>query len=133
MAGRLVWAAVIAGLLAGCGSKPEDAAALALEPSQGTVTRGDQAVGPNAQVMFTPESGQDISVTALTDAQGHFELATSGRDGKRKPGVPAGKYTVTVVMPLEAGQGNPEQVKLTTLYEVKPGPNDFKLALPPKR
>ncbi len=107
-------------------------AGLTLTPLKGTLTRGGQPVGPNAQVTLTPDSGQDITVTGLTDANGEFEIHTSGADGKTRSGAPDGTYTVTVVTPGDGSgtQGGFEQIKLPKKVEVKSGAGDLKLELP---
>ena len=131
---RLGWAAATCALVCFVGCKKSDVAGLALSPLKGTVMRNGKPVGPNAQVTLAPDSGQDITITGLTDAQGHFEIHTSGADGRTRSGAPDGNYTVTVVTPgNESGvQGGFEQITLPNKIEVKAGMGHLKLELPGK-
>ena len=130
---RLVWSIAACTMLSPAGCRKNDVASLKLEPVTGSVRRGGHPVGPNAQVTFAPISGPDVTVTGLTDAAGHFQLGSSGPDGRRQAGAPAGSYSVTVVTPSDEKQGGIEQIKLPNKYDVKAGPNDFQLDLPIKK
>jgi hypothetical protein len=105
---------------------------LVLHPVKGVVTQGGRPVGANSLVTFSPMAAQDVTVSGKTDARGNFELTTSGRDGKRKPGAPEGTYSVLVTPYLEGQQVGTVLITLPTPYQVKPGQNDFKLELPAK-
>jgi hypothetical protein len=103
-----------------------------LQTVKGVVMQGGRPVGANSMVTFTPVLPQDITVSGTTDALGNFELATSGRDGKRKPGAPEGSYSVMVTPQIEGQQIGTVQLTLPKTYKVNAGTNNFKLELPAK-
>jgi hypothetical protein len=101
-----------------------------LHSVQGIVTKDGKPI-KEAFVQFVPESGsENVTINALTNAEGKFELATlyvQGAVNEKKPGAPEGKYTVNITMPLDAQQRGGEQYQLPDKFQVKPGANDFPL------
>ena len=93
--GRLVWAALVAGV-AGCGAKPPEATV------EGTLRQRGRPLD-NCLVTFLPEgseSGKARHSVAQTDAQGRYEL----RFADMKPGASVGTHRV-LLSDLSASTG----------------------------
>lgn len=126
-----------------------------LHPATGTVLYNGEAVEGAAVVFRTKVDDKNYVATGTTDAQGKFELSTSG-----EPGAVAGTYTVTVSKKKSEGgeseslsmeeaaeqaeKGESNEPKVTNELPEKygdpnqsdlkkevtaEGPNDFKLEL----
>jgi hypothetical protein len=107
-----------------------------LHSVHGVVTR-DGVVVKDALVRFTPDvEDQSLTISAMTDAAGKYEMQTlyvKGAINEKKPGAPEGSYTVTVVMPLDEKQRGGEVIKLPEKIQVKAGANDFQHELNPRK
>ena len=87
--------------LAGCGDGLG-----ARHPVEGTVKVGDQPLA-GAKLTFWPASGKGAgNITGQSGPDGRYRMTTNG-----KPGVPAGKYKVTVHMaPPTTTEADPSKI-----------------------
>jgi hypothetical protein len=131
----VVLALLVLSVLLGC-QKQTKSPMPTLHPVQGIVTKEGNPV-KEAFVQFVSDNGsENLTINALTNAEGKFELSTlfvEGAMNEKKPGAPEGAYTVHVTMPLDAQQRGGEQYKLPDKYQVKPGSNNFPLEVSPKK
>ncbi len=104
-----------------------------LHPVKGVVTRNDRPLG-KALVRFHPVKDDPLlSLTAVTDAQGRFELFTQTTRGNvKKPGGPEGAYRVTIDLPMGDEQSGGGAVELPEPYTIKAGDNQFKFEIKKK-
>lgn len=122
--------AVIAMVL-GCGGEP------AIEmpetfPVTGKVVGARDAAVSSANIDFRPASGDSLFIiNATTNAEGEFELTTrhinDRKDQYKRPGVPAGEYRVTIMLPQppDQQQGHVPPVTWPQPIIVKPEANHF--------
>ena len=98
-------------LLTGCSSAPD----LNLVPVEGTVTLDGKPLA-NKTLMFSPESEGGISAGGSTDGSGKYSLAATVPGAMSdQPGIPPGRYKVTVfepMMPIVGGEEDPEMAEM---------------------
>ncbi len=104
-----------------------------LHPVKGVVTRNDKPLA-KALVRFRPVKEDPLlSLTALTDAQGRFELFTQTvRGNVKKSGGPLGAYRVTIDLPMGDDQSGGGAVELPQPYTIRVGDNQFTLEVKAK-
>jgi hypothetical protein len=122
-------AVFLAVAMAGCGGGMDGPP---VQPVKGNMLRDGKPVGANWVATFIPDQDVDVTISGMTDANGHFEVRTIGADGKIRQGAPIGNYRVQVVSAIDDKQGGLETIDLPKKYEVKAGPNDLTLDLPKK-
>jgi len=89
-------------IIAGCkGSKQPSFPDL--NPVKGTVKRGDKTVTGGVVTFNTDPPSSEFMINSEVGTDGSYSLSTvrsTDTKGERKPGAPAGKYTVTYRPPL---------------------------------
>ncbi|HEV3143780.1 MAG TPA: carboxypeptidase-like regulatory domain-containing protein [Gemmataceae bacterium] len=128
--------AVVLLLSLGVGCQKTANSQMPLHPVRGVVTKDGKPI-KEAFVRFVAEpENQKLTINAMTDAEGKYELKTlfvEGATNEKKPGAPEGTYAVYVTMPLDAQQRGGEEYTLPDKYQVKPGANEFALEVNPKK
>ena len=121
-------------VLAGCGGDSQPPFP-DLHPVKGVVKRGGKAV-TGGGVRFDPDPAKpEFLVTATVEADGTFTLSTvrtTDKVGERKPGAPAGKYTVTYMPPAgdqTAGGGSFDPITAPTPVTVEAKGNEVTVEL----
>ena len=104
-----------------------------LHPVKGVVTRNDKPLA-RALVRFRPvKDDAFLSLTAVTDAQGRFELFTQTvRGNVKRPGGPEGAYRVTIDLPMGGDQSGGGAVEFPEPYTILIGDNQFKFEVKAK-
>ncbi len=102
---RLLLLLLTLAIIPGCGKGRPEGELPELYPAGGIVTRGGQPV-PVGLLRFRPvqpdTQSSNYLVTSLVGQDGRFELATMhALSQKKKPGAPAGDYTITYMPPVE--------------------------------
>jgi hypothetical protein len=121
---------------AGCGSGVNQPKFDALHPVTGTVLQSGKAV-VGGVVRFTPDPDKpEFLINSEVGTDGKFKLSTvrtTDTTGERKPGAPAGKYSVTFLPKLgdqTTGYQNPVTLPQPVMVEAKD--NDLQIDLPAK-
>lgn len=108
-----------------------------LHPAQGVVMQGGSPVGGGVVVFRSVPENEQFLINGPVQGGGTFELTTvraTDTLGERKPGVPAGEYSVTYIPPaVDQTQGFVEPAKLPKTVTIQPGPNHLKLDFPAPR
>ncbi|MEA1952379.1 MAG: hypothetical protein U9N87_13450 [Planctomycetota bacterium] len=123
---------LVLAMFLGCGSGRPEGELPELYPAGGTVIRGGQPV-TTGFLRFRPVSpdadSSNYLITSLVGPDGHFELASMhALSQKKKPGAPAGTYTITYMPPVE-GQIVP-MVNLKQKFTISSdGPNELSVKL----
>jgi hypothetical protein len=129
-AAAVLWG--VLGTLTGCGPKQPDFEAL--YPVTGKVQRAGIPVAKGS-VRFTaiPDKPEFMIVSEVKE-DGTFALSTvrsTDSRGEKKPGAPAGEYTVVYTPPNEdQTQGFSPPVTLPAKVTIKAEPNDLTLPVP---
>lgn len=128
--GLMIWMALVAAMLAGCGSS------LATVHGKVTLPSGEPAEGV---IVTFEESQRHIGATGTADASGVYHLGTAVPGD----GTPPGKYVVSVHQPGPANSSDPEPPRIfpkryersstsELSFEVQPGDNTFDIQLRPQ-
>src|SRR6516225_7282215 len=122
---RILPFAVSVGLmlvLNGCSSEPNRYEA------GGTVTLDSKPV-ENAMLVFVPDDATGVAGLAQTDKDGKFKITSIG-----KPGLPAGKYSVSIKATTGGGFGGgttADEKKEKMMDMMMNGPKDLVDVIPP--
>lgn len=127
----------LAVLCGGCESGRPQPAFSDLHAATGVVTKGGSAVSGGV-VTFTPQPDrQEFMINSEVGADGRFSLTTvraTDSKGERRPGAPAGEYSVTYLPPVkDQTTGNLDPIVLPNPIKIQAGGNDLKLQLPADR
>lgn len=133
-----IWISLaLAVLCCGCESGRPQPAFSDLHPATGIVTKGGQAVSGGVVTFTSQPDRQEFMINSEVGADGRFSLTTvraTDSQGERRPGAPAGEYTVTYLPPVKDQiTGNLEPIVLSKSVTIQAGDNDLKLELPEGR
>jgi hypothetical protein len=106
-------------------------------PPKAMATQGGSPVSGGVVIFRAVPENEQFLINGSVKPGGAFELTTvraTDTHGERKPGVPAGEYSVTYIPPaVDQTQGFVEPPKLAKTVTIQPGPNDLKLDFPAPR
>jgi hypothetical protein len=105
-----------------------------LHPVSGKVQKGGVPVSGGALRFTAVPENPDFMIVSDVKEDGTFSLATvrsTDSRGEKKPGAPAGEYTVVYTPPnLDQTQGFSPPVTLPAKITIKPETNELTLELP---
>lgn len=124
----IVSLAILSTTLVGCGGPSRGKQAYQYQPVKGRVLRNDQPV-TQGTIQFSNPDDSNFVASAPISSDGTFSLTTTTIfSSSRNNGAPMGKYKVMINPPSD-GKGAPQPFIADGVFEVKSGPNDFKIEL----
>lgn len=122
-------------LLVGCSDGRNQPSFPDLNPVKGTVTIGGKTATGGVVTFHAEPKNEEFLINSEVDGDGSFSLSTvrtTDSRGERKPGVAAGKYTVTYTPPLgdQTAGGSQEPISLPAPVSISGPETNLKIDVP---
>lgn len=119
---------VLSFALVGCGAPTRGKQAYQFQPVKGRVLFNDQPI-TQGTINFTNPDDSNFVASSPISSDGTFSLTTTTIfSSSKNPGAPMGKYKVMINPPSD-GKRAPQPLMADGIFEVKSGPNEFKIEL----